>query len=157
MRDSKTVTVMEVISKEEVAALQPVFLDAARRFRTDAGSLAHRLAEINNISVSELSTHGANITAFPEGWKVYRHGIHYAFTHEMTKQHLEVCFVFGTEFGVLDPYFFYQYMATTQGIGAPKQIVKPYHDTSRAMQLLEANGSLKRICSEWATGVFAPD
>lgn len=157
MRDSKRVTVMEVISKEEVSSLAPLLLTAARSFRADADLLAHQLAELNGVPVSELFAQGKNITIFPKGWEVCRHGIHDCFTHQLTGQQVEVCVVFGTEFGVLDPYFFYQYMATTQGIGAPKQLVEPYHDTRRALEFLEANGSLKRITrAEWETGVFAP-
>ena len=155
----KRVTVMEVIPREEVLALAPVLLDAARKFRADANSLAYKFAEINGVSISELSNWNRKLTAFPEGWEVFRHGFHYCFSHGTTGQVIEVCFIFGTEFGVLDPYFFYQYMATTQGIDTPKQIVEPYHDTRRAMALLEATGSLKTInCNEGGAGfgVFAP-
>lgn len=152
----KRVTVMEVISKDEVLTIAPTFLGAARRFRAEARELAHQLAELNGVPASQLLEHSKNCTVYPEGWDAFRHGIHYCFTHRETGRQIEVCISFGEEFGVLDPYFFYQYMTTTQGIGVPQQIVEPYHDTRRAMQLLEANGSLTRItCGEWATGVFA--
>jgi hypothetical protein len=157
MGDWRRVTVMEVISREEVLAIAPLLLDAARKFRADAHLLAYELAEINGVSISELSSIEGKFILCPAGWKVFRHGIHYCFRHGTTGQVVEVCFVFGTEFGVLDPYFFYQYMATRQGIGVPKKIVEPYNDTERAMALLEANGSLKLItANNWRTGVFAP-
>src|SRR6266478_1298921 len=154
LRHWKRVTVMEVISREEVSTITPAFMKAARRFRADAGLLAQELARLNKVQLAELSSHDKNITVFPEEWEVYAHGIHFCFTHRTTGQRIEVCTMFGDEFGVLDPYFFYQFMATTPGVGLPKQIVEPYHDTRRAMDLLAANESLKRITrSEWATGL----
>ena len=153
----KCVTVMEVISREEVSEISPVLLTAARRFREDANSLARELAKLNGIRLDDLSPHDSDITIFPENWDVYSHGNHFCFTHRTTKQVIEICTMYGDEFGVLDPYFLHQYMAMTKGLWVPKQIVEPYHDTCRAMELLEANGSLRRISrNEWLTGHYAP-
>jgi hypothetical protein len=68
------------------------------------------------------------------------------FKNKQTKQIVEVEISFGDEFGVLDPYFFGLFMSSTpQFKSLVNMFPDLYHDTSRALDVLEEIGRLVHV------------
>jgi hypothetical protein len=64
---------------------------------------------------------------------------------------------FGTEFGALDPYFFFDFMTTTADLKLPSELRDGFHDTRRAMDILEERGKLCRVVGIFeSVGLTAP-
>jgi len=93
-------------------------------------------------------------------WEYYFHGGECQFRNVRTGQIVEVCLGFRDEFGVLDPYFFFQFVSTTPGLEKVAQLFTDgFHDTLRALEILEQHGHLRRISSGSGdrAGLIAPD
>jgi hypothetical protein len=92
-------------------------------------------------------------------WEYQFHGAECQFRNTKTGQILEICLGFGDESGVLDPYFFYQFVSTTPGLEkVAKLFSDSFHDTRRALKILEQRGHLRQISSpsENRVGLIAP-
>jgi hypothetical protein len=93
-------------------------------------------------------------------WEYYFHGGECQFRNVRTGQIVEVCLGFRDEFGVLDPYFFFQFVSTTPALEKVAQLFTDgFHDTLRALEILERHGYLGRISSQSGdrAGLIAPD
>lgn len=93
-------------------------------------------------------------------WEYRFHGAECQFRNTKTGQILEICLGFGDESGVLDPYFFYQFVSTTPGLEEVAKLFRDsFHDTRRALKILEQHGHLRRISSpsDDRVGLIAPD
>jgi hypothetical protein len=93
-------------------------------------------------------------------WEYRFHGAECQFRNTNTGQILEICLGFGDESGVLDPYFFYQFVSTTPGLEKVANLFNDgFHDTWRALEILEQQGHLRRISSpsDNRAGLIAPD
>lgn len=93
-------------------------------------------------------------------WEYGFHGGECQFRNMPTGQILEICLGFQNEFGVLDPYFFFQFISTTPGLEKVAKLFNDgFHDTRRALEILEQHGYLRRISSQPdnRTGLIAPD
>jgi hypothetical protein len=92
-------------------------------------------------------------------WEYRFHGAECQFRNTKAGQILEICLGFGDESGVLDPYFFYQFVSTTPGLEkVAKLFSDSFHDTRRALKILEQHGHLRRIHSpsDDRAGLIAP-
>jgi hypothetical protein len=92
-------------------------------------------------------------------WEYRFHGAECQFRNTKTGQILEICLGFGDESGVLDPYFFYQFVSTTPGLEkVAKLFSDSFHDTRRALKILEQHGHLRQISSpsENRVGLIVP-
>lgn len=151
------VTVNEVISRTQLERIEPYLVSCARTFRQTATMLAMRVAENHGISPGNIWHEVRHLKPLPRPWKFDHHGGHLAFTNDATGQHVEVSIWFGDEFGVLDPQFFYEFMASTPGLSPPQELISPFHDTSRAFRFLKEKGHLKEVTGEFGfTGLFCP-
>ena len=79
-------------------------------------------------------------------WGYAFHGHECGFRDRLTGQDVEVILGFPGEFGVLDPFFFARFVATTAGLEVVAALFKDgFHDPLRALEILERNGRLTRI------------
>lgn len=132
-------------------------LAAASHFRRTATELANRVALFNGVDPAQLWDECSSLEwRIPDSeWSLDLHGQHCMFTHQVTGQVVEVSLWFGAEFGVLDPYFFYDYMRTTPDLELPAGLRQPFHDTARAMSFLEERGLLTRVERGLGSGLTA--
>jgi hypothetical protein len=93
-------------------------------------------------------------------WEYYFHGGECQFRNMRTGQIVQVCLGFQDEFGVLDPYFFFQFVSTTPALEKVARLFTDgFHDTLRTLEILERHGYLGRISSQSGdrAGLIAPD
>lgn len=141
-----TVTVMKVVCRAEVEAHAEGILDAARVFRSTADRLCRALAEEKGIPPDSLWDHRDRGGILPGGWNYGFHGLQCCFENASTRQIVDVETSFGGEFGVLDPYFFGEYLRSTpQFAFLRRTLPDSFHDTRRALDLLESWGRLTRV------------
>lgn len=150
------INICKLITDEEIIANQVFFTRCAKDYR-------------------ELSTHLINLfitkkkvklnTDFPfltfnrikgekmgrgrvEKWKYFFHGYHCYFHNLETKQEIEVPFMFGMEFGDLDPYFFSLYIkSTSQYQPLPVEIYEDFADGCRILEVMLKLDLLEKINS----------
>lgn len=152
------ITIIQVISRPELLAVEDELLQGARHFRKSASALALRLAEHNRIPVEDLGEYSPDLEPFPGDWTIDSHGLHLCFANQKTGQVVEVALGFGREFGILEPWFFHTYLRTTPGLCCPPELSNHHHDTGRALDHLEERGWLNRIGGiNGLSVVFAPD
>ncbi|WP_010386345.1 DUF6896 domain-containing protein [Pseudoalteromonas rubra] len=139
------VTIMQVISKSEIYRITPEIKHAASEFRKQSEWLARQITELNDIPLTELWDKSDEIQLFPDGWRCYHHGAHFYCENIDSGQVIEVPIWYGEEFGVLDPYFFAEFIDTTQSLTMPEGIIDWYHDMSRVMDVMVEMGLFKKI------------
>lgn len=139
------ITVKEVISELEIDKLIPDIVNAAKEFRRQSEFLAKGIAKLNNVPITSLWEKSDEIDVFPIGWKCSHHGQHYYCENIESGQVIEVPIWYGEEFGVLDPYFFSQFIDSTQSLNMPTSIVDWYHDMSRVMDTMLKKGLMKQV------------
>ncbi len=143
---TENITVKKVIDRNQIIAHADQIVDAARAFRSIAESLCRQLAAKKQIQPSELLEHQDHGRKLQDGWKYCFHGLQCRFENKQTKQIVEVEISFGDEFGVLDPYFFGLFMSSTpQFKSLVNMFPDLYHDTSRALDVLEEIGRLVHV------------
>lgn len=163
--DSTWITVKQVIPREEVLRHEQAILQAARLFRHTARYLIYRLADVLNVEisrfwtshlVSEVPQHGK----LGDGWGYFFHGLECGLGNARTGQTVEVVLGYQDEFGVLDPYFFAIFVRTTPSLAVLRGIFRDdFHDPSKALQILEERGILRRVGRALirGSGLIAPD
>jgi hypothetical protein len=75
-------------------------------------------------------------------------------------QTVEVILGFPDESGVLDPFFFARFVATTKGLEGVAALFKDrFHDPRRALEVLERKGRPTRIAVQGTedSGLIAPE
>jgi len=151
------VTIMQVISRPELKAIEAELIHGARAFRQTANQLSTELAWFNEVDIEKLWEHGNDLKTFHQDWSIFPHGGHVCFKHTRTNQEVEASVWFGTEFGILDPQFFTTFLRTSPQLECPREILDTFHDMAKAMDYLESEGHLQRIEGAFnLTGVFAP-
>lgn len=140
------VTIFPVISAADVARIADDLLDAAAAFRTTARRLCMQLAGALDLSPDSLiQARGTSGQLDPE-WAYQFHGVECCFTSARTGQVVDVRLTFGDEFGVLDPWFFHRFLRTTPRYSSlAADLADGFHDTARALEVLERSGRLTRI------------
>src|SRR2546430_1035721 len=85
-----------------------------------------------------------------DDWRYFFHGYGCGFGNQRTGQTVEVHLGFPGEFGVLDPYFFAEFVRTTAGLEEVASLFKdPCRDSLRAMKILHSRGLLHYINDGW--------
>ncbi|GAB5527701.1 MAG: hypothetical protein Roseis2KO_55730 [Roseivirga sp.] len=130
-------------------------LSAAKLFRSTATALMDKLAERYKVDFKsgqglyELRTnndHIHRVDRINDQWKFQFHGYECRLTNEVTGQSLDTIFIHRPEFGVLDPYFFLQYVNTTPELRDLKVFFNDKYDyVDQALLTLEAHGEIKRF------------
>jgi hypothetical protein len=160
--DVEWITVKKVIAAEEVRANEAEFVAALRLLRQTASALATRLARRLGVPADRLLS-----ADFETGWadrlrgllgRMVRdnrldrewsysfHGEACRFENRATGQVVEVRLSFGTEFGVLDPYFFALFVKSTPALAHLARLLRDdFHDTERVFEILHRAGHLRFV------------
>jgi hypothetical protein len=140
------VTILPVIARSEVLRLADDLVRAAIDFRCAARDLCVSLARKLDVQPEELVDYRRSSGLLDSEWSYRFHGLQCCFKNEQTGQVLDVELSYRREFGVLDPYFFHRFLATTNRYQLlASQLIDGYHDTDRALDLLVEAGRLTRI------------
>lgn len=154
MNGTENVTIKAVIPKEWVLAHAEVLVAAARQFRASAYKLISLLAQKLSVPIEAFGNEGFRFTLsdkqytgeLADGWLYGFHGYECRFENKYTKQVLDVKLGFHNEWGVLDAYFFHQFLQTTPGFKEIADLLENgFHDTRRALDILEAQGLLRIV------------
>ncbi|WP_185155088.1 DUF6896 domain-containing protein [Chryseobacterium sp. c4a] len=162
------INISKLISDEEIILNQAFFIQCAKDYRILGNQLVHLFCKEKKIKLNEkfpsLIFNNLKDKKNQSGkvgkWKYFIHGFHCHFKNIKTGQEIEVPFMFGMEFGVLDPYFFVQFIKSTPKFQPlPVDLHKDYHDGNRILKVLFNLGLLEKINSnlEGHTGIVIKD
>ncbi|WP_312508097.1 DUF6896 domain-containing protein [Chryseobacterium culicis] len=150
------IEINKLITKEEIINNQLFFAQCAKDYRKLGEELIRLLIKKKKIILNEdfpfLAFNylkGRRTQSGKVGkWKYFLHGYHCHFQNLITKQQIEVPFMFGMEFGDLDPYFFSLYIKSTPGYQPlPVTIYDNFDDGKRILDAMLQLGLLERINS----------
>ncbi|RLJ33548.1 hypothetical protein CLU97_3033 [Chryseobacterium sp. 7] len=152
------IEINKLITKEEIIANQLFFVQCAKDYRKLGEELIRLFIKKKKIILNEdfpflvfnylkgrsrKSQHGK-----VGNWEYFLHGYHCHFQNVITKQQIEVPFMFGMEFGDLDPYFFSLYIKSTPEYQPlPVIIYENFADGKRILDVMLQLGLLERINS----------
>jgi hypothetical protein len=143
---------MKEVSTSDVEAHVAEILAAARLFREQATDLMTRLASALGAAPEDFASDSSFWVQFEQigrldaDWRYAFHGFECSFNNEQTGQYLKVRLGFAGEFGVLDPYFFAEFIKSTPGTEDLSGLFKDsYHDGLRALATLGRRGDLKLV------------
>jgi hypothetical protein len=150
----KTISISPSIHNDKILQKKLELYECAKAFRQDANYLMGLMADTFGIDLQtlgglqELKHKKSNKQRgkLNEQWNYYLHGAECQFENVKTKQVVEVIIVTRPEFGYLDCYFFYNYMATTEQY---KKLVSfynnDYQNICKALDLLALEGVLTKV------------
>lgn len=130
---------------------------AARLFRATATERMTALAAHMGVGLDAFSTFSSREQLpgapqpqgrLPDGWTYWFHGFECRFRYPPTGQVVEVCLGFPGEFGVLDPWFFAQFVESTPELEAVWDLFDDdFHDPRRAIETLYEAGLLVAVAA----------
>lgn len=150
---SEHVTIKAVVSKDLVLAHADVLV-AARQFRASSHELISLLAQKLGVPDEAFGDERFRFGLpqdqesgeLTDSWHYSFHGFECRFRNKDTKQVLDVILGFPNEWGVLDPYFFHEFLKTTPEFEEIAVLLEDgYHDTARALDILEKQGLLRLV------------
>lgn len=131
--DHQCIFLSKLITDIEIEAHQAFFLKCAQDYKQLATQLINEFAQNKKLIIHEeypmltlnpSETNGYKQDGEMNDWHYSFHGFHCAFTHQKSTQYIEVPLMFGLEFGVLDPFFFSEYIKSTKYPSKQVHIVK---------------------------------
>jgi hypothetical protein len=110
------------MNAEDILTNQIEILECAKAFRKNANNLMTQLSKDYNFSLEPEESFAQEVYAhkynnkglFRNEWTYYFHGSECRFDNINTGQIVEIIIIAKPEFGFLDGYFFYNYMASTE-------------------------------------------
>lgn len=109
------------MTTQNILEFQEAIYNCAKDFRHDANYMMNELASAFSFKIQpsisfpkEVYRHYNNKGNLNGEWSFYFHGSHCRFEHLHTGQVLEVLFTHSPEFGYISPFFFYEYIKTTE-------------------------------------------
>jgi hypothetical protein len=156
---ANTLTVMYLLPEAHILPMASELVAAAARFRELAVQLVGSLERHLGVDTAGLldpwlrgSERGSGELG---GWDYSLHGRQCLFVHLSTGQSVDVHLHAGDP-GVLDPYFFHQFMASTPELAhLAAALPEAFHDTRRAISVLAQHGHLAFHEGEAAGGWVA--
>lgn len=154
MEGLEWVTVKAVVSKELVLAHADAFVAAAKQFRVSAQMLIALLADKLGASEEAFGNEAFRFELSDdqydgesgENWHYAFHGYECRFQNQTTQQVLDVKLGYPGEWGVLDPYFFYEFIKTSLEFQEILALLEDgFHDAARVLDVLEAAGLLRLV------------
>jgi hypothetical protein len=152
------VTIKKVIPAVDVLAHATAIVAAATQFRIKSEDLMKRLSTklglplhaFFSLEYKPLLRRGWFRNEWSgkldRAWRYGFHGYECRFKDRYTGQTLDVCLGFNNEFGVLDPYFFHNFVVTTPGFEVVSSLFKNHFDDPlRALTILGLHGHLVLI------------
>ncbi len=150
------INIAKLITDEEIVENQLFFERCAQDYRELGQQLIFKLASklrivINQdfplISFNQFKRNKKQSGTMDE-WQYFFHGIHCGFENKTTRQVIEVCLVFGLEFGDLDPYFFSRFIKSTPEYKPlPVDIYEDYADGIRISEKMLSLEKFEKISS----------
>jgi hypothetical protein len=141
-----------VTPEQEVLHHADALVRAAKQFRNIAQLLVQKLALVFNVVPQDIDAFfrfGLDFEQYrgslDDDWEYSFHGFECWFGNCRTGQKLEVLLTFGGERGVLDPYFFIQFLRSTPSLASLAEHFPTYHDMRRAFDVLEKWGYLQHV------------
>ncbi|HTV17650.1 MAG TPA: hypothetical protein VMG12_03240 [Polyangiaceae bacterium] len=155
-----TLTIMAMLPKATILPLAAELARAAARFRQLAVELVSALGQHLGCNTEGLLDPHLRSSERASGeldaWEYSLHGRQCLFVHGTTGQWVDVHLHAG-DVGVLDPWFFHQFMASTPELAhLAAALPHAYHDTRRAIEVLAERGHLVFHEGERAGGWVAP-
>lgn len=153
----RCVTLKRVIPTPVVVAHEEAICAAARAYRATATRLMQTLAGVLGVDVGAFANPLIRMTLGDRGqgwvdanWAYTFHGFECRFVSRASGQVVEVELGFGgeggVEFGVLDPYVFHRFVATTPAFASVAALFRDaFHDPLRALEVLEPRGRFRRV------------
>jgi hypothetical protein len=171
--EEERITVMRVVRAGVVLDSAAEAVAALRLFRRTASQLASRLALHLGVAPDRLLDLGRDRDrggwwhrvrrAFglphrggrlDRTWGYCFHGRECRFENRATGQVVEVRLSFGSEFGVLDPFFVAQFVKSTPGLERLAGLIRhDYHDAARVLDVLNGAGYLRRTRGQFGEGL----
>lgn len=149
---SNWITVMQVVSEQEVLAHADELVSAAMHFRFMATVLMSKLALVFQVPPREINAFFRFRLAdeqysgsLDDDWDYGFHGFECWFGNRRTGQVLEVILSYGEERGILDPYFFLQFLQSTPGYVPLAERFPDFHNMARALDVLAKHGRLRTV------------
>ena len=148
------ITIKRRIAEQVVLERAEALTGAARQFRRAAWNRMERLALQLE---SPLEAFSADLTYWrwaghkrvgemEGGWKYFFHGYACGFGCRRTGQVIEVLLGFEGEFGVLEPWHFFQYLESTRGMEPLARLLGDGYDhTRQALEILTRHGALQTM------------
>lgn len=150
----KTVIISPSVANEKILHKKLELFECAKSFREDANHLMSLMAKTFDIDLQTLG--GLHELKYKkshqqrgqlnEEWTYHLHGAECRFESKATGQIVEIIVITKPEFGYLDCYFFYNYMATTDRF---KELAaffdNDYLNICKAIDLLVLEGVLTRV------------
>ena len=144
------------LTAQEIIANKDNIFRCAKAFRRDANALMLQLAQKFEFDLHDCgawpkpvyNTSRNKKGMLNEEWSFFLHGAHCCFEHIVTGQTLEVRYTEKPEFGILDGFFFYTYMQTTDEF---KNLAKWFNNQSNvyvAVDILLGEGILTKISGQ---------
>lgn len=156
--DGSHIKINRIITNEEIEANVDFFEQCAKDYRSLSKTLIYRLAEHLGVALNKdfpsetlnpLHAKGQNKGEF-NNWEYYLHGFHVHFYNVETGQEIEAPFMFGDDYGDLDPYFFSNYITSTPLYKPlPIELHEPYYDGKRILDKMLESGKLERVQGNW--------
>lgn len=150
------INIAKLITDQEIAENQLFFEQCAKDYRKLGAQLISDLANTLDIiidkdfpldSFNQFKRSNKQQGRLNE-WRYFFHGIHCLFENSRTHQSIEVCLLFGLEFGALDPYFFSRFIKSTPEYKPlPIEIYEDYADGVRILDRMLELGKFERIYS----------
>ncbi|MDF2381374.1 hypothetical protein JMG10_07860 [Nostoc ellipsosporum NOK] len=150
----KTVIISPSVANEKILQKKRELVECARSFREQANHLMNLMAKAFDINLQTLD--GLHDLKYHKSqkqrgllnkeWSYFLHGAECRFENKATGQTVEIIVITKPEFGYLDCYFFYNYMATTERF---KELAayfdNNYLHVCKAIDLLAHEGVLTRV------------
>lgn len=150
------INICKLITDEEIIANQIFFTRCAKDYRELSTELINLFITKKKVKLNKdfpfLTFNRIKGERMGRGkveqWKYFFHGYHCYFQNIETKQQIEVPFMFGMEFGDLDPYFFSLYIKSTPEYQPlPIEIYEDFADGYRILEVMLKLDLLEKINS----------
>ncbi|WP_428069895.1 DUF6896 domain-containing protein [Chryseobacterium gambrini] len=145
------------MTDEEIRFHQKFFENCAKDYRNLAKELILQLTEIKKIKLDEdfpfltfnqMKESRKLSRGKISDWNFFIHGYHCHFINTTTKQEIEVPFMFGIDFGDLDPYFFLLFIETNPAYQPlPFNIQDKLKDGERVVKIMLELGVFEKMNS----------
>lgn len=145
------------MTDEEIRFHQKFFENCAKDYRNLAKDLVLQLTEIKKIKLNEdfpfltfnkMKGNQKLSRGKILDWNFFIHGYHCHFINTKTKQEVEAPFMFGMDFGDLDPYFFLLFIETNPAYKPlPFNIEDKFKDGEKVLKVMLELGLFEKISS----------
>jgi len=150
----RSLAIYPSVASEKIRQKKAELFQCAAAFRADAHNLMQHMATTFGIDLRTLD--GLHELKYKKSqkqrgalnaeWNYHLHGAECRFTNSAIGQIVEIIIITKPEFGYLDSYFFYQYMATTPQFKPLAAYFDNDHlQIAKAIDLLALEGVLTRV------------